>query len=70
MTASQRDRTPIDQIWLQYYCDEFLKIATQMGDGAMKDAVLRRVECVMDVLEAWQLRNVPIDQLGHVDGGN
>lgn len=59
---SQRDRAPIDQPWLQRYCDEFLKIAATMPDGVMKDTILRRVECVMDVLDAWQLRNIPIDQ--------
>lgn len=61
--AVTRDRSPIDQQWIQHYCDEFLKVvATAKLDGAMRDAVLRRVECCMDLLDAWQLRNVPIDQ--------
>lgn len=52
----------MDQRWVQDYCDQFLKIAPQIPAGAMRDAVLRRVECVMDLMEAWQWRNVPIDQ--------
>lgn len=57
-----RDRSPVDQRWIQNYCDEFLKVAGMVPEGAMRDAVLRRVECVMDLLEAWQQRNIPIDQ--------
>lgn len=54
-----RDRAPIDQQWMQRYCDEFLKIADAQPDGRLRDAILRRVECVMDLLEAWQTRNHP-----------
>lgn len=54
---SNRDLSPIDQQWIQHYCDEFLKIAPQLPEGAMRDAILRRVECCMDLLEAWQKRN-------------
>lgn len=58
MTA--RDRSPIDQQWVQRYCNEFLKIAEQLGENSiLHAAVLRRVECVMDLIEAWQKRNEP-----------
>ena len=54
-----RDTLPIDQRWIQHYCDEFLKVAKDIPEGAFRDAVLRRVECCMDLLEAWQKRNEP-----------
>lgn len=54
-----RDRAPIDQQWMQHYCDEMLKVAAQLPEGMFRDAVLRRVECVMELLEAWQTRNHP-----------
>lgn len=54
-----RDLSPIDQQWIQRYCDEFLKVAEQISAGPFRDAVLRRVECCMDLLEAWQKRNEP-----------
>ena len=56
---SERDRSPIDQQWIQRYCDEFLKVAPLISEGPFRDAVLRRVECCMDLLEAWQKRNEP-----------
>ena len=59
---SERDRAPIDQRWIQQYCDEFLKIAPRLPEGPMRDAVLRRVECVMDLLDAWQRRNWPLEE--------
>lgn len=63
MSQPTRDRrTPIDQMWIQHYCDEFLKIAPKLPEGPMRDAVLRRVECAMDLLEAWQKRNIPMAQ--------
>lgn len=52
-------RAPIDQQWIQRYCDEFLKVADGMPPGPFRDAILRRVECAMDLLEAWQKRNEP-----------
>lgn len=52
-----RDRAPIDQQWIQQYCDRCLKIAEMLEQGPMRDAVLRRAECAMDMLEAWQKRN-------------
>lgn len=54
-----RDRAPIDQDWIRQYCDEFLKVSTRLPMGPMQDAVLRRVECAMDLLEAWQRRREP-----------
>ena len=56
------DRSPIDQQWIQHYCDEFIKVAASLPDGLLKQAVLRRVECVMDLTEAWQKRNLPMDK--------
>lgn len=56
---AERDRSPIDQQWIQRYCDEFLKVAKTIPSGVFQDAVLRRVECCMDLLEAWQKRNEP-----------
>jgi hypothetical protein len=54
-----RDRSPIDQEWVQRYCEEFLKIAPQIPEGAFRDAILRRVEVCMDLVDAWQTRNNP-----------
>ena len=55
-----RDRSPIDQQWMQHYVDELLKVAHSLPeDGAMRAAILRRAECCMDLLEAWQRRNEP-----------
>jgi hypothetical protein len=59
---NERDRNPVDQQWVQHYCDEFLKIAARLDDGLLKNAVLLRVEHAMDLLDAWQKRNWPIDQ--------
>jgi len=58
----ERDRSPIDQDWIRNYCDEFMKIAIKLDNGPFKDAILRRVECVQDLVDAWQQRNVPINQ--------
>jgi hypothetical protein len=55
----QIDRSPIDQQWIQEYCDQFLKIANEYPTGAFKDSMLRRVECAMDLVEAWQKRKWP-----------
>jgi len=59
--TGQRDRAPIDQQWVQSYVDQFLKISEQLPAGLLRDAVLRRVESVMDLLEAWQTRNNPLE---------
>jgi hypothetical protein len=59
--AVVRDRAPIDQQWIQWYCDEFLKIAPSIPEGSFRAAVLRRVECCMDLLDAWQTRNNPME---------
>lgn len=56
------DISPIDQQWINKYCDEFLKIAETMPTGSFRDSILRRVECVMDLVEAWQKRNIPLDK--------
>lgn len=57
-----RDLSPIDQQWINNYCEEFLKIASSLPEGSLRDAVLRRVECCFDLVEAWQLRNMPIEE--------
>lgn len=57
-----RDRAPIDQAWIQQYCDEFIKVGLTLPDGALKDAVTRRIDIIHDLVDAWQQRNVPIDQ--------
>ena len=57
-----RDLSPIDQLWIRDYCDEFLKVATRLPSGALRDVVLRRIECVHDLVEAWQKRNTPMDK--------
>jgi hypothetical protein len=51
-----RDRAPIDQQWIQQYCDQLLKLAERLDAGPMRDATLRRIEAVMDLLDAWQKR--------------
>jgi hypothetical protein len=56
------DRSPIDQQWIQRYCDTLLEAATKLSDGIFKDAILRRVECAMDLVEAWQKRNLPMEE--------
>ena len=53
------DRSPIDQQWIQNYCDEFLRVSAALPPGIYQDALLRRVECVLDLLEAWQNRRRP-----------
>lgn len=39
------------------YLDQHLELAKQLPAGPFRDAVLRRVECVQDLVEAWQRRN-------------
>lgn len=58
----EKDRSPIDQRWIQTYCDEFMKVGDSLPEGLLKQAVIRRIECVMDLVEAWQKRNIPIDR--------
>lgn len=55
----ERDRAPIDQRWVQDYVDQFLKASQGFPPGPMQDAVFRRIECVMDLVDAWQKRNWP-----------
>jgi len=57
-----KDLSPIDQMWIKNYCDEFLKIAVKLDNGPFKDTILRRIECVQDLTEAWQKRNIPMDK--------
>lgn len=56
---STKDLSPIDQQWINNYVGEFLKVADSIPHGVLRDAVLRRVECVMDLVELWQKRNMP-----------
>lgn len=60
--SETRDRSPIDQQWVQRYCDEFMKAAYLIPEGKFREAVLRRVECAMDLLDAWQRRNWPMEK--------
>lgn len=62
INPKDRDKSPIEQQWINDYCVEFLKIADALETGVLRDAVLRRVECVMDLVESWQVRNIPIDK--------
>lgn len=55
----EKDYSPIEQEYVKNYCDEFLKVAVKLNDGPFKDAILRRVECVQDLVEAWQKRKHP-----------
>jgi len=59
----ERDTSPIDQRWVQNYCDLFLKVSGELPEGTFRDSTLRRVEIVMDLVEAWQKRNWPPDAL-------
>jgi hypothetical protein len=61
-TVADRDRSPIDQKWVQAYCDVLLKLAEELPQGLLRDATLRRIECVMDLVEAWQKRNLPMEE--------
>lgn len=56
---TERDRSPIDQRWLQDQCDVLLRTAQMMPEGVMKDALLKRAEITLDILEAWQRRGEP-----------
>lgn len=59
----EKDQAPIDQRWIQTYCDSFLKVAKELPEGSlMQQAIMRRVEVVMDLTEAWQKRNWPMDK--------
>lgn len=57
-----RDPSPIDQKWIQDYCDQFLSVVKDIPTGPFRDAVLHRIECIMDLLEAWQKRNLPMNK--------
>lgn len=54
--TKERDRTPMDQRWVQNYVEQLQNAAAKFPPGAMQDALLRRVEAVMDLVEAWQKR--------------
>ncbi len=57
-----RDKRPVDQRWVRDYCDMLMRIASPMPEDKAKEALLRRAEYVTDMLEAWQIRNLPKDQ--------
>ena len=48
--------SPIDQKWIMNYCDSLLQLIAKLPveENVMRDTLLRRVECVMDLLTAWQ----------------
>ena len=57
-----KDLSPIDQKWISNYCDLLINIAKQMPtDSILRVATERRIECVMDLVEAWQNRNNPLE---------
>ena len=59
---SARDHSPIEQDWVRDYCDQFMRIAAELPPSPFRDAVLRRVECVQDLVEAWQKRHWPVEE--------
>ena len=64
-----RDKTtPIDQRWVQHYCEEFLEVAGQLPEGKLRDAVMLRVDNVMDLVEAWQKRDETLPPVGNAGG--
>lgn len=63
MAHAGKDRAPIDQAWIRDYCDHFIEIAQQLPPNSpLREAVLLRVEYLQDLVEVWQLRNVPMDE--------
>lgn len=53
------DLSPIDQRWIQHYCDQLLAVAEQLPQGSMREALFSRIEHAMDLVEAWRTRNTP-----------
>lgn len=43
----------IPQSWIKNYVDQLLSVAKELPTGPLRDALLRRAECVMDLVEAW-----------------
>ena len=63
-----RDRAPIDQKWIQDYCDSLARIAESLGpESVMGLATTRRLEVVMDLVDAWQKRHWPRETHGATD---
>ena len=56
----EKDLSPIDQEWINQYVGDLLKAGNNLAPGPFQDAVLRRAECVMDLVEAWRIRNNPL----------
>lgn len=51
----------IPQEWVKNYIDVLLGVAQQLPDGVFKDAVLLRVDHVMDLVKAFRDRKmVPV----------
>lgn len=60
---SDRDRSAIDQKWIRDYCDQLLKVAASLGPNSpMAASVVQRVDHIHDLVDAWQQRNIPIDE--------
>ncbi len=49
-------RTPIDQEWIRQYVDQLLAVAGTLPEGAMRDALMKRAEHALDLVEAWHAR--------------
>lgn len=60
-----KDDSPINQAWIKEYVDQCIKISGTLPHGPMRDSVLRRVDYVMDLVEAWQKRHWPAEQRKH-----
>ncbi len=54
--TSAPSRTPIDYDWIADYCDRLLKVAEGLPEGPLRDAMLLRVQHVMDLVMAWNGR--------------
>ena len=44
---------PIDPEWVRGYVDQLLTLAERLEPGRLRDAVLLRVEHVLDLVKAW-----------------
>ncbi len=55
-----KDLSAIDQRWILTYCDKYIAIARMMPTNSiLRIAAERRIENIMDMLEAYQNRHTP-----------
>ena len=57
MTKPPFDNSDIPQEWIKHYVDQLLDVATKLETGGMRDAVLLRVDNVLDLVQAYRRRN-------------